>query len=127
MTMGQCAGVGKERNQGSRWFRRRASHASPPEHEGRASSEASRLREKTKRFVEEGRFAFVLLHEAADRVPDAECVAAWRALDEAMAMVPAGPAPVVRPDGQIEMVDVEGFYLDRDAVTNRRFHQFVDA
>lgn len=122
--MGQC--VGSAEHHAPRWFRREG-RADLGDRGTRAATNGPTLREKTQQFIGEGRFGFVLLDEAVEHVPEADCLAAWRALDEAMALVPAGPAPVVQANGQIELVEVEGYYLDREAVTNRRFQKFVDA
>ena len=60
-------------------------------------------RDMMRQLVEQGRFAFVLLDEAREHVPESETLPAWRALDEAMALVPDGPAPVVMADGLAEL------------------------
>ncbi len=124
--MGQCVGA-SEQHQSSRWFGSREARATPSARNPRSAAGGPTLKEKTQQLIGEGRFAYVLLEEARQHVPETECPAAWRALDEAMALVPAGPAPIVRADGQIELVELDGYYLDRDAVTNRRFQKFVDA
>lgn len=118
----------------SRWLPRRARdreqaagrrvHLDPIQE---ADTDRPSLRETMRQFIEQGRFAFVLLDEAREHVPESETPPAWRALDESMALVPDGPAPVVLSDGSVELRDVPGFYLDRWVVTNRDYQVFVEA
>lgn len=81
----------------------------------------------TRRLVAEDRYAFVLLQEAVESIDDREAASAWDVLERQMALVPNGIVPVVRADGTMEPTDVQAFYLDRYAVTNRQFHRFVKA
>jgi iron(II)-dependent oxidoreductase len=77
------------------------------------------------RLISEQRFLFVLLKEA--EVDESDTVAAWRLLEDEMALVPYGVVPVPDPHGGANLVEVPAFYLDRCAVTNRQFQRFVRA
>jgi iron(II)-dependent oxidoreductase len=79
------------------------------------------------RLVADDRYAFVLLEEAAEDIEDRETDPAWKALGDQMALVPAGVVQVVRSDGAIEPTELNGFYLDRCAVSNQQFQKFVTA
>jgi iron(II)-dependent oxidoreductase len=78
-----------------------------------------------RRLIDDDRYAFLLLKEAAADVGDDEARPALRALRQRMALVPGGVVPVVRADGHVEPVAVAAFYLDRNAVTNRQYQRFV--
>jgi iron(II)-dependent oxidoreductase len=80
-----------------------------------------------KRLIAQDRYGFVLLKEAVEQVSDSDARAAWQALNAQMALIPAGNVPVFLCDGSIVNVDMEGFYLDRCAVTNRQYQRFVQA
>ena len=88
---------------------------------------ASRLRGMARQLVDEDRYAFVLLNEAAADIADADAKPAWDALSAGTALVPGGSVPVALADGSHAVVDVPGFYLDRYPVTNRQFQRFVDS
>jgi iron(II)-dependent oxidoreductase len=80
-----------------------------------------------RQLTAEGRYALVLLREAADAVTEADAAPAWAAISDEMALVPAGLVPVVHSNGGVGTVDIAGYYLDRFAVSNRQFQKFVDA
>jgi formylglycine-generating enzyme required for sulfatase activity len=80
-----------------------------------------------KRLIAQDRYGFVLLQAAVDQVHEADARAAWQALNTQMALIPAGNVPVVFADASLSSVDLEAFYLDRCAVTNRQFQRFVTA
>ncbi len=80
-----------------------------------------------KRLIAQDRYGFVLLQAAVDQVHEADARTAWQALNTQMALIPAGNVPVVFADGNLSSVDLEAFYLDRCAVTNRQFQRFVTA
>ena len=44
-----------------------------------------------------------------------------------MALIPAGNVPLILCDGNLASVDLEAFYLDRYAVTNRQYQKFVQS
>ena len=83
------------------------------------------------RFIEElildGRDAFALLKSAEEHVDEADAKCAWHSLGRRMALIPVGQVVVVRGDGSDEVCDVPAFYLDRHAISNRRFGRFVAA
>jgi iron(II)-dependent oxidoreductase len=81
----------------------------------------------TQHLVGEDRYVFVLLDEAADVIEPAEALPAWKAIDEQMALIPAGVVPVVQAGGSVVPTELAAYYLDRYAVTNRQFHRFVQA
>jgi iron(II)-dependent oxidoreductase len=80
-----------------------------------------------RQLINEGRYVFVLLREAAENIGEPDAAVAWAALTEQMAMIPAGVVPVVHPNGGVGPVEIPAFYLDRRAVTNRQYQAFVDA
>jgi iron(II)-dependent oxidoreductase len=81
----------------------------------------------TRQLVAEGRYVFVLIHEAASRIDDTEAAHAWDALRDRMALIPGGVVPVVHSNGGIGPVEIPPFYLDRYTVTNRQYQGFVEA
>jgi gamma-glutamyl hercynylcysteine S-oxide synthase len=90
-----------------------------------------------------GRYALLLRPETKKHLSQLHIVRAIRALDEAMALVPAGrvllgqlaeqsnsacaSADVDPKLATRNLVDVEPAYLDRFCVTNDQFQQFIDA
>jgi iron(II)-dependent oxidoreductase len=88
-------------------------------------------------MIASGREALLLRPQIAANLSPSDFAAAQVALDEAMAIVPQGSV-VMRarcyddleeadtPRGE-RLVQVEGFFLDRFAVTNGQYQQFVDA
>jgi iron(II)-dependent oxidoreductase len=119
------------------WFSRRRSRQtkSPPAESLRRPSrdaigpvpDGPTLREATTRLVAQHRYAFVLLKSAEEHVGPADAQPAWLAIEREMALIPGGLVPVVRSDGSLETIEVPAFYLDRCAVTNRQFQEFVAA
>jgi iron(II)-dependent oxidoreductase len=85
------------------------------------------LRDATRRMIDDGRYVFVLLKEAAEAVEEPCAGPAWAILEDQMALIPAGVVPVVQPDGSVEPVELEGFYFDRHAVSNEQYARFVVA
>ena len=81
----------------------------------------------TSRLIAQDRYAFVLLKEAVGQITDEDARAAWQSLNSQMALIPAGNVPLILCDGSLASVDLEGFYLDRCAVTNRQYQRFVQA
>ncbi|MFW6125308.1 MAG: formylglycine-generating enzyme family protein [Pirellulales bacterium] len=90
------------------------------------------------RIIHEGRYAILLDVDAEAVVSDDILVPAWEALEAGMALIPGGRITLGPPeDGAApaedenelpplrETVDVEPFYLDRFAVTNAQFAQFI--
>ncbi|MGA7497063.1 MAG: SUMF1/EgtB/PvdO family nonheme iron enzyme [Isosphaeraceae bacterium] len=78
-----------------------------------------------RRLISQDRYGFVLLRQAMGQIADEDARAAWQALNSQMALVPAGSVPLMLCDGSFAAADLEGFYLDRCAVTNRQFQRFV--
>lgn len=87
------------------------------------------------RMVAVGRGALLLRPQIATGLSPPDLAAAQAALDEAMAIVPQGPVAVRArcydsldednaPRGE-RLIQVEGFFLDRYAVTNAQYQQFV--
>jgi iron(II)-dependent oxidoreductase len=85
-------------------------------------------------MLEHSRYALLLRPQIVGNLTRAQLETATRKLDDDMALVPEGE--VVMPSAQVlpmsdvdidECVFVEGFLLDRFAVTNKQFKQFVDA
>jgi iron(II)-dependent oxidoreductase len=86
-------------------------------------------------LIAQGRTALLLRPKIATTLPVAEREAAQTALDDSMAMVPAGlvgmyprlcdgAGEIVAPEN---MIPVEGLFLDRYAVTNREYFAFVES
>jgi gamma-glutamyl hercynylcysteine S-oxide synthase len=84
----------------------------------------------------EGRYALLLRREIAANLTPAQLQYALEALDAAMAVVPEGTV-VMRSSRSDDVAEVdrhkvekiialEGYYLDRFAVTNREYQKFVD-
>jgi gamma-glutamyl hercynylcysteine S-oxide synthase len=108
---------------------------------------AARLPKSTDALVDDlmttGRYALLLRPEAKQHLTQLDVVRAVRRLDEAMALVPAGRVLLGQLAEQSnsacgaadvdpkllarQLVDVAPAYLDRYAVTNEHFQQFVDA
>jgi iron(II)-dependent oxidoreductase len=86
-------------------------------------------------LIAEGRSALLLRPKIAATLPTGDCEAAQAALDDAMAMVPAGPVAMYPrlcdAAGEIvtaeNLINVEGLFLDRYAVTNREYFAFVES
>ncbi len=78
-----------------------------------------------RKLIAQDRYGFVLLREAMGQIDDSDVRTAWGALNTQMALVPAGNVPLMLCDGSLAAVELEGFYLDRCAVTNRQFQRFV--
>ncbi len=124
----------------SRWFSALSGRPVLPANSGTSSGPArsagastaidlsgSSIKEVTRRLIVQDRYAFVLLKAAADHIDGVEAIPARKALEVRMALVPDGLVPVVRSDGETEMVEVPAFLLDRHSVTNRQYQKFVDA
>jgi gamma-glutamyl hercynylcysteine S-oxide synthase len=80
-----------------------------------------------KRLIGEDRYAFVLLKEAIHEIGESDARAAWDLLRKQMAFVPVGGVPVVHCDGTCIITEIDAFFLDRYAVTNRQFQKFIRA
>jgi gamma-glutamyl hercynylcysteine S-oxide synthase len=80
-----------------------------------------------KRLLADDRYGFVLLKEAIHDIGEPDARAAWDLLRTQMALVPVGSVPVMHGDGTCVMTEIEAFFLDRYAVTNRQFKKFIDA
>jgi iron(II)-dependent oxidoreductase len=85
------------------------------------------IRSMTQHLIGEDRYVFVLLDEASDVIEPSETLSAWKAIDEQMALIPGGVVPVVQSSGAVVPTELEAYYLDRCAVTNRQFQRFVQA
>lgn len=92
-----------------------------------AGSAEKKIQSLTQRLVADDRYIFVLLGEAVENIEDQGIGPAWKALDDQMALVPAGVVQVVRSDGAVQPTELTGYYLDRCAVTNQQFQRFVNA
>lgn len=86
------------------------------------------------KMLEQSRFALLLRPQIIGNLSPAQRDKAASQLDETMALVPEGevvmPSARVLPNSDAdprECVFVEGFFLDRFAVTNAQFKCFVDA
>jgi iron(II)-dependent oxidoreductase len=87
-------------------------------------------------MVAQGRVALLLRPQIASNLSSKELQAAQDALDEAMAIIPQGPVAVrARCYDSLgeddahraeRLVNVEGLFLDRFAVSNRDYQEFVD-
>jgi iron(II)-dependent oxidoreductase len=87
-------------------------------------------------LIEQRRIALLLRPQVAASLSSEQLQSAQAALDDAMAIVPEGAVAVYARahDSQDEriskqserIINVEGFFLDRFAVTNREFLDFVD-
>ena len=80
-----------------------------------------------RRLIAQDRYAFILLREAEGQISEGDAREAWPVLDAQMALIPGGNVPVVLCDGTLASVEIEPFYLDRYAVTNRQYQRFVQA
>ncbi len=80
-----------------------------------------------RRLISQERYGFVLLKQAIGQIADDDARAAWQALNAQMALIPAGNVPLMLCDGSFATADLQGFYLDRYAVTNRQFQRFVQS
>jgi gamma-glutamyl hercynylcysteine S-oxide synthase len=89
-----------------------------------------------KQMLDQGRVALLLRPQIASSLSARDLEAAQIVLDDMMAIVPQGPVAMrarcydlldeeVAPLAQ-RLVKVEGFFLDRYAVSNRDYQQFVD-
>jgi iron(II)-dependent oxidoreductase len=85
-------------------------------------------------IIGEGRTALLLRPKIAATLTAGDCEAAQVALDDSMAMVPAGLVamyPRLCDAGEIvntdDLIQVEGLFLDRYAVTNREYFAFVES
>ena len=76
-------------------------------------------------------FCRVLANESAKL---ADCRRAWKAMDKAMALVPGGRILISspsqaeaaeQPETHYQLAKVNGFYMDRMAVTHNEFYEFV--
>jgi iron(II)-dependent oxidoreductase len=92
-----------------------------------AERAADEIHGMARQLIGRDRYAFVLLRDAAGQVSEPDAELAWQALNAQMALIPAGNVPVILCDGSLAHVDLDGFYLDRCAVTNRQFQRFVQA
>jgi iron(II)-dependent oxidoreductase len=118
------------------WFaprRDRTTPNRPPEPAASASTRivpargGDNLHGMAKRLIAQERYVFLLLREAASQISESEAREAWPGLGAQMALIPGGNVPVVLCDGSVASSDVEAFYLDRCAVTNRQYQRFVQA
>jgi iron(II)-dependent oxidoreductase len=119
------------------WFapRRRDGLADPRPHvpagnpasRSASSRSGSEIHGMARQLIAQDRYVFILLREAVEQIPEADARDSWAALKTQMALIPGGSVPVVVCDGSQRNVDVEAFYLDRCAVTNRQFQRFVQA
>jgi len=76
-------------------------------------------------LIGEDRYAFVLLKEAIHEISESDACAAWDLLRKQMALVPFGSVPLMHSDGTCILTEIGAFFLDRYAVTNRQFHNFI--
>ncbi len=106
-------------------------HEAKPEADA-GSSPSDRL---VRTMIGQGREVLLLRPQIATNLNAEQLQQAQNRLDEVMAIVPQGPV-VLLPwetdrdypeDGATELVEIEGFYLDRYPVTNRQYKEFVDA
>ena len=80
-----------------------------------------------RRLIAQDRYGFVLLKEAIGQITEGDAQTAWQALNAQMALIPAGSVPLMLCDGSFAISELEAFYLDRYAVTNRQFQRFVQS
>ena len=92
-----------------------------------SNTSAYKLKSMTRQLVVDDRYAFLLLREAARDISESEARPAWKALGECMAIVPQGIVPIYTEAGAVVELEIDAYYLDRHAVTNRQFQRFVDA
>jgi iron(II)-dependent oxidoreductase len=88
---------------------------------------SGRVRGMARQLIDDDRYAFILLREAVDDISQTDAAPAWKTIAEQMALVPAGILPLVHSSGAVAPAEVQAFYLDRHAVTNRQFHRFVES
>ncbi len=100
-------------------------HTNDPIHE--APQRRGGLAEMTQSLIAQGRYAIVLHRDAADVIDDPLANQAWAVLKRQMAIVPAGPIVLTNAHGDEEAIELPGYFLDRYAVTNKRFAEFVKA
>jgi iron(II)-dependent oxidoreductase len=106
--------------------------APPPPRRVRRSGKGAPLAQQ---MIEQGRVALLLRPQVATSLTSAELAAAQEALDDAMAIVPQGQVAMrsrsydvvdeEAPGRAERLIHVEGFFLDRFAVSNQDFEQFV--
>jgi gamma-glutamyl hercynylcysteine S-oxide synthase len=100
----------------------------------------SKLEDVVEEMFDFGRYALLLRPQIASSLTDDQRARALVALEQAMAITPAGevvvgPIDPALDDGRLsaeeledfraQVIDVDAFYLDRYPVTNRQFQQFV--
>lgn len=93
--------------------------------------------EYVKLLLEQGRHALLLRPQIADNLRPEQTERAVRAMHVDMVAVPAGSVLLAKPnldddsdtskESPGRLVEVASFFLDRYAVTNRQYKQFVDA
>jgi iron(II)-dependent oxidoreductase len=109
--------------------------AATPAPPRRKSAETANL-SLAEQMIAQGRVALLLRPQIAASLPKVELQVAQAALDEAMAIVPLGSV-IVRPrcfdvldeesaQRAERLINVEGFFLDRFAVTNAQYLEFVE-
>jgi iron(II)-dependent oxidoreductase len=92
----------------------------------------------TRQLLLQRRYCRLLSADEAAELDDRACAAAWKSLEEDMALVPAGQAALARltfGEGEepgdrpadVRLIAVQAFYVDRFAVTNADFARFVEA
>ncbi len=85
------------------------------------------------KLLEEHRYALLLRPQIVESLNERQFAAAYEAFTEAMALTPEGPVVVEgwrdadETDDSGRLVRVETFYIDRYAVTNAQYYQFVRA
>lgn len=98
------------------------SHGSPF-----ARSHEETVEDHVRKLTSQGRSALVLHRELAEEISDFQAVAAWKRLDEEMALIPGGVLPIIGQDGSSRFTEVPAFFIDRCSVTNQQYAEFVRA
>ena len=100
-------------------------------------AEPQNMDEYVKLLLEQGRHALLLRPQIADNLRPEQTELAVRSMHKDMAPVPAGNVLLTPSESDADadacensrgrLVEVDSFYLDRYAVTNHQYKQFVDA
>jgi iron(II)-dependent oxidoreductase len=70
-------------------------------------------------------YALLLRSEASIEITDAQAQPVWDRLRQEMALVPTGIVEMILCDGSTASREISGFFLDRHAVSNRQYWEFV--
>ena len=133
-----CALAIRQPNWTWSWLRKAHAPSPPPKPEPpppRKINHGNAEGTLVERMIASGRIALLLRPQIASGLSASDVKAAQDALDDSMAIVPQGPVAVrarcydslddQRAPKAERLVQVEGFFLDRFAVSNREYRAFV--